>query len=107
MIFITDFSLIRKEPVKIYIHHEGQFLDLNGRMGIKVIIVMLLILNILIFVVKSVPNTRVQMQLSWLHVKMLDQSMKSQQSDYKCNGSVPYDTCMYAAVIKVRCHCSD
>ena len=106
MILINASLLIRKEPVKIYIHHEGQFLDLNGRMGIKVIFVMF-ILNILICVVKSVPNTRVQMQLSWLHVKMLDQSMKSQQSDYKCNGSVPYDTCMYAAVIKVRCHCSD
>ena len=25
----------RKEQVKIYVHHKGQFLDLNGRMGIK------------------------------------------------------------------------
>ena len=41
------------------------------------------------------------MQLNWLHVKMLDQSMKSKESGYKCNGSVPYDTCMYDAVIKV------
>ena len=104
---ITDFSLIRKESVKIYIHHEGQFLDLNGRMGIKVTIDIMFILHIVIFIVKSVPNTRVQMQLSWLHVKMLDQSMKSQQSGYKCNGSVPYDTCMYDAVMKARCRCSD
>ena len=47
------------------------------------------------------PGTKIQMQLNWQHVKMLDQSVKSQQSGYKCNGSLPYDTCMYRAVIKV------
>ena len=47
------------------------------------------------------PNTKIQMQLNWLHVKMLDQSLKSQESGFKCNGSVPYDTCMYAAVTEV------
>ena len=25
--------------MKIYVHHKGQFLDLNGRMGIKVVFV--------------------------------------------------------------------
>ena len=29
-------TVTRRLPVKIYIHHHGQFLDLTGRMGIKV-----------------------------------------------------------------------
>ena len=28
--------LTRRLPVKIHIHHHGQFLDITGRMGIKV-----------------------------------------------------------------------
>ena len=48
------------------------------------------------------PNTKTQMQINWLHVKMLDQALKSQQSGFKCNGSIPYDTCMYEAVTNVR-----
>jgi len=50
--------------------------------------------------IKTLPNMKTQMQINWLHVKMLDQSLKSQESGFKCNGSVPYDTCMYAAVTK-------
>ena len=42
-----------------------------------------------------------QMQINWLHVKMLDQSKKSKKSDFSCNSSVEYDTCMYRAVIQV------
>ena len=58
-------------------------------------------LTIVSWLKQILPNTKIQMQLNWLHVKMLDQSMKSKESGYKCNGSVPYDTCMYEAVIKV------
>ena len=41
------------------------------------------------------------MQINWLHVKMLDQSKKSKRSDFSCNSSVEYDTCMYRAVTQV------
>ena len=49
---------------------------------------------------------KTQMQLSWLHIKMLDQSVKTQENGYRCNGSVPYDTCIYSAVTKV-CSCNN
>ena len=47
-------------------------------------------------------GTRIQTQINWQQVKMLDQSVKSQQSGYRCNGSKPYDDCMYDAVKKAR-----
>ena len=47
-------------------------------------------------------GTRIQTQINWQQVKMLDQSVKSQQSGYRCNGSQPYDDCMYDAVKKAR-----
>jgi len=81
MIYYMKITL--KESVKVYLHHKGTFLDLNGKMGTKVM-----------------RGTRVQMPINWEQVKMLDQSIKSQQSGYKCKASVPYDKCMYAAVIK-------
>ena len=33
---------------------------------------------------------------------MLDQSKKSKKSDFSCNSSVVYDTCMYRAVTQVK-----
>ena len=41
---------------------------------------------------------KTQMQLSWIHIKMLDQSVKSQASGYKCNSSNTYDSCIYSTV---------
>ena len=55
---------------------------------------------------QSMPHMKTQMQLSWLHMKMLDQSVKTQENVYRCNGSVPYDTCMYSALTKV-CICNN
>ena len=85
--------------MKIYIHQEEQFMDMNGRMGIKVCF--LLLFNQLMILTQTLPGSKIQMQINWQQVKMLDQSVKSQDSGYRCDGSISYDTCMYTAVTKV------
>ena len=51
-------------------------------------------------------GTKIQMQVSWEQVKMLDKSFKStpfkSNNGYKCDATIIYDTCMYAAVRKVK-----
>ena len=46
-------------------------------------------------------NTKTQVQVDWLDVKMLDNSMKAPASGYRCDDSSSYDDCMYGAVTKV------
>ena len=41
------------------------------------------------------------MQVNWHHIKMLDKSLKSEESGFTCNESVQYDACMYSAVTQV------
>ena len=46
-------------------------------------------------------NTKTQVQVDWLDVKMLDNSMKAPAGGYRCDDSSSYDDCMYGAVTKV------
>ena len=41
------------------------------------------------------------MQVNWPHMKMLDKSLKSEESGFTCTESVQYDACMYSAVTQV------
>ncbi|QQP34739.1 Uncharacterized protein FKW44_022728, partial [Caligus rogercresseyi] len=69
-----------KEPVIFYLHKNGQFLDLSGRMGYHV--------NI---------GERMETQVNYQDARML---IKTKEDGSKTCSNEDYDTCMYNAMAK-------
>ncbi|XP_040576980.1 uncharacterized protein [Lepeophtheirus salmonis] len=66
-------------PVEIYLHQMGQFLDLSGRMGYKVVI-----------------GERHESQISYRDMRMLEKPDKGEGS-FVCR-TINYDHCMYQRI---------
>lgn len=70
----------RHQSSKIYFHHVGQYLDMNGRMGYEV----------------NVGDVA-QSQVSWTDIRMM--SKENADGSRSCIESV-YDHCMYGALVR-------
>lgn len=66
------------ESVKVYFHHREQYLDMNGRMGIKL-----------------KKGEQIQLQANWALFEMLEEDTLM---GYNCRKDPPYDRCMYKSV---------